>query len=138
MRSILLSMFPFLQVASKPYEDIQIVVIILQFIIAISILNVWVLQYRSMSDQFQEFNLPGWTKNAVGVTKGILCVMLIGGIWMYQLAVIASIGIAISMLFAIIVHMRARHDMSKIIPAIILGALALVVAFMCYRYKFRG
>lgn len=119
-------------------EDLQIIVIVMQFIIALSILNVWVLRYDTIAAQFKEFELPTWVRNIVGIIKGTLCIMLIAGIWYYMLAVIASIGISILMFFAFLSHLRAKHEMSKSLPALGLSILCIVVAILCNHYKFHG
>lgn len=129
----LLSMFPLLDASS---EDIHIVVIVLQFIIALSILNVWVFQYETIVTQFKEFNLPVWLRNVVGGAKAFFCLLLLAGIWVWWLAVIGSLAIALIMAFAIFTHLRAKDPFPKIFPAIVLFALCILVAFLCYKFKF--
>lgn len=116
----------------------QIVVIVLQFIIALSILNVWVFQYDTIVAQFKEFNLPVWLRNAVGWAKAVCCIVLLAGIWVWQLAVAGALAIAVLMIFAILTHLRAKDPFPKIFPAIVLFALCLVVAYLCYHYRFAG
>lgn len=128
-----------LDIAQDPQRDtIQIAVIVLQFIIAISILNVWVLQYAVIKEQFREFQLPDWVRNAVGAAKGVFCIMLIAGIWVWQLAVAGSIAIGVMMLFAILSHIRAKDPFPKIFPAVVLFVLCFLVAIISAVYKFKG
>ncbi len=134
----LLSAFPFLETNPNNIQNIQIVVIVLQFIIALSILNVWVFQYETIVVQFKEFNLPVWLRNAVGWTKAVFCIVLLAGIWVWQLAVVGALAIGMLMVFAILTHLRAKDPFYKIFPAIVLFALCLAVAFLCYQYKFKG
>ena len=119
-------------------ENMQVLTIICQFIIALSILNVWLLRYETIANDFKTFNLPNWLRNVLGLTKGILCIMLIAGIWIYQLAVAASIAIAILMVGAIITHVNAKHSFKKTFPAFGLCLIAVLVAWLSSYYKFKG
>lgn len=119
-------------------ENIQIIAIVCQLVIAISILNVWVLRFETMANDFKTFNFPDWFRNVVGIAKGLLCVLLISGIWMYQMAIIASLSIAIIMLVAVIAHYIAKHSLAKTLPALGLCLLCLVVALLSWHYKFKG
>ncbi len=119
-------------------ENMQIITIIFQLVIAISILNVWVLKFETIANDFKTFNFPDWFRNIVGIAKGLLCVMLIGGIWMYQLAVIASLSISLFMLVAVIAHYIAKHSFSKTLPALGLCLLCFLVAYLSWHYKFKG
>jgi hypothetical protein len=114
----------------------QIVLIILQFFIAYSIFNVWVLRYKTMAADFQTFGYPIWMRNIIGAIKVLLAVMLIYGIWHYQFAVYASIGIAVMMIAAVGVHLVEKDPMKKLMPAIALAVLAIIVAILTNYYKF--
>lgn len=114
----------------------QIVMIILQFFIAFSIFNVWVLRYRTMASDFQQFGLPTWLRNIVGAIKIFFSIMLIAGVWNYSFTIVGGIGIAVLMVSAVAVHIKEKDPVSKMWPAIVLAILAIAVAILAYHFKF--
>ncbi len=116
----------------------QILLIILQFFTAFSIFNVWVLRYRTMADDFRQFGFPSWFRNVIGGIKIFLALMLIAGIWMYQYAVIASIGIAVLMASALFVHLKEKDPFSKLWPALVLTIVSIILAVLVNHYRFVG
>ncbi len=53
---------------------------------------------------------------------------LLIGIWLPWLAELASAGLTLVMLGAVLTHLRTRDPLNKIAPAMVLGVLAIVVA----------
>lgn len=115
--------------------------IIIQFIIAMGIFNVWILRYgkptswrgktaQNMREEFEAYGLPGWSVGLVGFLKLFFAVLLIVGIWYPALVNPAAIGIAILMLGAIVMHIKVKDPLKKSLPAFIMLVLSLIVVMM--------
>ena len=116
------------------------ILIIIQLVIALGILNVWILRYgkatpwrggaaKNMKEEFAIYGLPGWFMMLVGVLKVLFALLLIAGIWFSGLVYPAAIGIAVLMLGAIFMHIKVKDPLKKSLPAFIMFVLALIVAF---------
>lgn len=119
-------------------ENLQMITVMFQLGIAIGILKVWVLRYKSIKEDFKEFGLPDWSRNVIGFTKLFLCLLLLAGIWVYELAVFSSVALFILMVGAVWAHYKARHDFKKSAEAIIVCTLSVFVAIISWKYKFVG
>ena len=54
---------------------------ILQIITATSILFVWIVRYENIIKEFQQYQLPVWLRDLVGILKISLAIMLLIGIY---------------------------------------------------------
>ncbi len=113
----------------------EILRIALQLIVALGILNVWVLRFhqptpfrggaaKTMREEFAAFGLPFWFMYLIGLLKVGLAVELIAAIWIPQLAAPAAIGLGLLMLGALAMHLRVKDPIRKSLPA-------LAVLFLC-------
>jgi quinol-cytochrome oxidoreductase complex cytochrome b subunit len=119
----------------------QIVVTILQLIIALGILNVWLLRFgkpspwrggeaKNMKDEFAVYGLSETAMYGVGFLKILFAVLLIAAIWLPVLTLPASLGLAVLMLGAIVLHFRAGDPASKSLPAGTVLILCLLLAVL--------
>ena len=58
--------------------DILFIVEILQIITASSILFVWTVRYENIIKEFQQYQLPTWLRDMVGILKISFAIMLLG------------------------------------------------------------
>jgi putative oxidoreductase len=79
-------------------------------------------------DNFRHFGYPQWFRVITGSLEVLGGVGLLIGIWLPWLAALASAGLTLVMLGAILTHLRIREPLQKIVLPIVLGALAIVVA----------
>jgi uncharacterized membrane protein YphA (DoxX/SURF4 family) len=116
-----------------------IAVIVIQLVIALGILNVWLLRFgkstewrggsaTNMSEEFAAYGLPAWTVPAVGFLKLACAAALIAGIWVPVLVRPAAIGLAVLMLGAVAMHVKVKDPAKKSLPAFIMLVLCVVVA----------
>ena len=109
----------------------EIAVTVTQIIIALGILNVWVLRFgkptewrggsaTNMKEEFQTYGLPGWTLQAVGLLKLTCAACLVIGIWIP--------GLAILMLGAVAMHVKVKDPLKKSLPALTMLVLSVMVA----------
>ncbi len=114
--------------------------IVLQLVIALGIINVWVLRpgkptpwrpegARNLAEEFRRYGLPDWMRQLVGAAKLSLAVLLILGIWYPILAVAAAIGIAILMAGAVGAHLKIGDPLRKALPSFTLLVLSVLVAY---------
>jgi uncharacterized membrane protein YphA (DoxX/SURF4 family) len=112
------------------------IVLIIQVVIALAILNVWLLRYgkatnyrggsaQSLREEFAVYGLPGWFMGLVGFLKVLFAVLLIAGIWFPAVTKPAAAGMAVLMLGAVLMHVWVKDPLKKALPA--LGMLVLCV-----------
>ena len=112
--------------------------IILNLIIAFTLLNVWLIRrnkqtmYRggdanSMSEEFSTYGLPKWFMYVIGSLKVIIAFLLIIGIWISKLNMYSYILLALLMFGAIIMHLKVKDKIIKSVPAISLLTLLLLL-----------
>ncbi len=119
----------------------EILITILQVLIALSIFNVWLLRYgknsswrggdaRNMKEEFKVYGLPEWFVGVVGSLKLLFALLLIIGIWYPAAVMPAAIGISILMLGAMLMHIKVSDPLVKSIPSFTLLLLSLTVALV--------
>ena len=117
----------------------QTAVMIAQIVIALGIVNVWLLRFgkatsyrggtaTTMREEFAAYGLPPWAVYVIGGLKLILAALLIVGIWVPQLTQPAAIGMAVLMAGAIAMHVKVKDAPLKSLPALCMLALSLFVA----------
>jgi hypothetical protein len=119
----------------------EYLVLIFKIIIAVSILNVWLLRFgkpsqwrggeaSNMKEEFEVYGLPVWFMNVVGGLKIIFALLLLASIWVISLEPIAAYGIAALMLGAVAMHIKAGDPPLKSLPAFSFLILSLMVVFL--------
>ncbi|MCW8850659.1 MAG: DoxX family protein [Melioribacteraceae bacterium] len=118
----------------------ETIISIIQLVIALGILNVWILRFgksstwrggeaKNMKEEFQVYGLPSWFVGVVGFLKVLFALMLIVGLWLPTLVQPAAIGIALLMLGAIVMHTKVKDPATKSLPAFSLLILSVIIAF---------
>lgn len=116
-------------------------IIACQVVIALGLLNVWLLRTgkasawrggdaTNMREEFATYGLPAWAMGVVGFFKITLALLLIVGIWIPALTKPAATGVAVLMAGAIAMHVKVGDAPRKLLPAATLFALSLVVALL--------
>ena len=119
----------------------QTFVTIIQLVIALGILNVWLVRYkkqtgwrggdaRNMKEEFQVYSLPVWFMGVVGFLKIVFAMLLILGVWLPSVTKPAAIGMAILMLGAVAMHIKVKDALKKSLPALSVLLLCLIVAVL--------
>lgn len=115
------------------------IVILIQIIIALGILNVWILRFgkstawrggdaKNMRQEFEVYGLPAWSVGIIGFLKVLLACMLLVGLWTPRLTQPAAIGLGVLMLGAVAMHVKVGDPIKKSLPAFTLLLLCLIVA----------
>jgi predicted signal transduction protein with EAL and GGDEF domain len=103
---------------------------ILQLLVALGLLNVWLVRARSATSyrggdakslkaEFDAYGLPEFAFYAVGALKVGAAIALIAGMWVHGLVRPATIVVAILMLGAIAMHIKVKDPLLKSLPAVI-------------------
>ncbi len=117
------------------------ILIALKLIVALGILNVWLLRsgkataYRgrdakNLREEFAAYGLPFWFMCVVGVLKVGLALALLVSLWIPELAQPAAIGMGALMLGALVMHLKVKDPLSKALPSIAVLAMCVVIALM--------
>lgn len=116
------------------------IVIALQLLVGLSILNVWLIQYKkptkwrggeakTIIEEFHVYGLPTWFCYVVGAAKVLLAIGLLVSIKesMSMLMQPSAIGLGILLAGSVIMHIKIKDPFYKSIPALsFLIACALI------------
>ncbi len=110
-----------------------------QIIIALGILNVWILRYgkstnwragmaTNMREEFEAYGIPFWLMTVIGGIKVTLALLLIAGIWFPALTMPVAICMGLLMVAAVGMHIKVKDPLKKALPAFTLVILCFIVA----------
>ena len=116
----------------------ETVSLIIQIVIALGIINVWLLRYgkatswrggnaTNMKEEFEVYGLPPWFMGVIGGLKLLLATALILGIWLPVLTKPAALGMALLMLGAIAMHLKVKDPLKRSVPAFSMLVLSLIL-----------
>ncbi len=116
----------------------NIVISILQIVVAVGLLNVWLLRFqrstpyrggdaRSMREEFEVYGLPGWFRYVIGTLKVGSALCLIAGLWLRFLVFPSALLISLLMLGALAMHVKIRDPLKKSVPALVMLALSIAI-----------
>ena len=121
----------------------EILLIVLKLVVALGILNVWVLRrvqptpYRgkdaqTLREEFAAYGLPGWVYSAVGVVKIALALTLLGSIWKpeLELAKYSALALGGIMVVAFGMHLKVSDPAVKSLPALAVLAMCLGIVLL--------
>ena len=114
--------------------------IAIQVIIAVSIFNVWFLNFSkstpfrggdagNMEDEFKAYGLPSWFMKVIGFLKVSLAIALLAGIYYPELVMPAAAGMALLMSGAVSMHFKVKDPVKKAFPAFTFLVLSLILIF---------
>jgi hypothetical protein len=114
--------------------------ILLKLIVAISLLNVWLLQKdkptrwrggsaQNIKEEFKVYGLPLWMCYLVGSLKVGLALVLIVSIWVPELSRPAALGLAILLTGSVLMHFKISDPLYKSFPAFLFLCMCLAIAF---------
>ena len=106
--------------------SIELIVSVLKIIIVASIFFVWVVRYANIIKEFEEYGLPNWFRDFMGIIKLSASVMIISG--QTDLILIATGTLSILMLAAFLTHIKANHTVIQMLPSFSLMASSIIIA----------
>lgn len=119
----------------------EYVVIALQLIVALGILNVWLLRSgkatafrggdaKTLRQEFAAYGLPFWFMCVIGVLKVGLALALLAGIWNHRITQPAAIGMGALMMGAFVMHLKVKDPITKAMPSIVVLAMCAAIALI--------
>lgn len=111
---------------------LEIITILVQVIIAISVAFVWILRMHNVEREFRQFGLSLKVRSFVGFSKTALATLLIVGVWYSEFTFYAAVGMAFFMLAAQYFHWNAKNPIAQKIPSFVLLVLSIFVALSSY------
>jgi|694.fasta_scaffold85652_3 hypothetical protein len=107
------------------------ITIFLQLIVALGLLNVWVIRsnqetpYRgsnasTLKNEFAAYGLPLWSFYVIGFIKITSALLLLLGLWIPFLVFPSALVVSLLMLGAICMHVKVRDPLTKSLPALIM------------------
>ena len=111
----------------------QDLTIVLQALVAASVIFVWVVRYENIVQEFKQYGLPDWLRDLVGILKLTFALLLLLGIQRSFLAMIGGLGVAGLMGCAFAIHLRVKNPAFKMLPSLTLLVLSLIIAVINYR-----
>jgi ABC-type multidrug transport system permease subunit len=116
----------------------SILPIALQIIVALGLLNVWLIrikkstdyrggQAQNLKDEFAAYGLPSWVFYVVGGLKILSAVALLAGLWLSSITYFAAIVVVLLMVGAIGMHVKIKDPFKKSIPAILMLVMSLTI-----------
>jgi DoxX-like family len=120
---------------------VEYFLIALQLIVALGILNVWMLRSgkatpfrggnaRTLREEFAAYGLPFWFMCVIGGLKVSLALALIAAIWIHPVAQPAAICLGLLMLGAFLMHLKVKDPISKALPSIAVLAMCAAIALL--------
>lgn len=116
---------------------------LLQVILALGLLNVWLVRprsetayrggaARSLEEEFGAYGLPGWAFYVVGALKLGIAVVLLAGLWIPSLVPPAAACLVLLMLGAIAMHLKIGDPPIKSLPALLMLALSGSLLYLTF------
>ena len=110
--------------------NIEIFINILKIISTVTIFFVWAFRYENIIKEFNEYGLPDWLRDFVGILKLSFSAMLISS--SDELILIGSAGISILMFCALGTHVRINNKLFKMIPSLTLMSFSIIIFTSTY------
>ena len=119
------------------------IVIALQLLVGLSILNVWLIQYKkptkwrggeakTIIEEFHVYGLPTWFCYAVGAAKVLFAIGLLASIWFPELMVPSAIGLGALLAGSVVMHIKIKDPFYKSIPALSFLVACVLIAISPY------
>lgn len=121
-------------------DNALILLIALKVIVALGILNVWLLRSgkatafrggtaKTLRAEFATYGMPAWSFFAIGGLKIALALALLISIPYQSVAQPAAITLGLLMLGAFVMHLKVKDPMSKSLPSLAVLAMCATIAF---------
>ena len=101
---------------------------LIKVVVMISVFFVWVIRYDNIIKEFEQYELPNWLRDLVGIIK-LISVYLIN-FSSPELAKAGAAAVALLMLAAMGTHLRVKNPIHKMIPSTILCAICTTLFFI--------
>ena len=105
--------------------EINVLLDALKIIVTSAIFFVWFIRYDNIKKEFEEYNLPTWFRDLVGILKISFSIMIHSN--NIDIVLIGSLGILALMFGAVITHIRMKNNFRKYIASV---AMLTITSFI--------
>jgi len=117
------------------------VIIILKIVVALSILNVWLVQQnkptkwrggaaKTIKEEFKVYGLPDWSCYLIGALKVLLAIGLLLSVWFTNIEKEMSIGLALLLTSSVLMHIKIKDPLYKSFPATLFLIMCLLIIYL--------
>ncbi len=111
---------------------------VLQIIVALGLLNVWLLRYsktsvyrggqaKNFKEEFAAYGLPGWFLYFIGALKIGSAIALLAGLWIHSIVLGAAVLVCLLMLGALAMHIKVKDPVGKSVPALVMLLMSATI-----------
>ena len=100
---------------------------LIKVVVMVSVIFVWVVRYDNIIKEFEQYKLPNWLRDLVGIIKLISVYLINFGSG--QLPKLGAITIVLLMFSAMLTHLRVKNPMHKMIPSTVLCGICAYLFF---------
>jgi len=113
---------------------------IVQVILALGLLNVWLLRFNqrtayrgsdahNMKEEFRAYGLPSGSVYFIGALKLLCAFGLLAAFWIPELLLPSGVLLSALMIGAIAMHLKVRDPLIRSLPAVCMLSMAIFVLF---------
>ena len=113
-------------------SDTLFLVAFLQIITASSVFFVWVVRYGNIIEEFEQYKLPTWLRDLVGIFKISFGIMLLIGVFDERFKFIGAGGLSLLMIAALLTHLKVKNQIYKALPAVTLLSFSVIILLSYY------
>lgn len=113
-------------------SDTLFLVALLQIITASSVFFVWVVRYGNIIEEFEQYKLPTWLRDLVGIFKISFGIMLLIGVFDERFKFIGAGGLSLLMIAALLTHLKVKNQIYKALPAATLFSFSAIILLSYY------
>ena len=113
-------------------SDTLFLVALLQIITASSVFFVWVVRYGNIIKEFEQYKLPTWLRDLVGIFKISFGIMLLIGVFDERFKFIGAGGLSLLMIAALLTHLKVKNQIHKALPAATLLSFSVIILLSYY------
>ncbi|MGB2402002.1 MAG: DoxX family protein [Akkermansiaceae bacterium] len=119
----------------------EILATVLQVIVALGLLNVWLIRARkstpyrggeseTIKEEFATYDLPAYMMYLVGGLKILIAIAMIAGIWIDALLVPAGSMLMVLMIGAYAMHLKVKDPVKKAVPSLLMLGMAIAITLI--------
>ena len=107
--------------------SLDILIELIKIVSSVAIFFVWVVRYKNIRKEFEDYNLPTWLRDLTGILK-------LSFAWMLHssdpiIVVAGSSGITLLMLSAVVTHVRLKSTFRRYIASVTMLLLSITILY---------
>ena len=112
--------------------NIELLTTVLKIVISTALFFVWVVRYGNIIKEFEQYKLPTWLRDLVGIFKISFGIMLLIGVFDERFKFIGAGGLSLLMIAALLTHLKVKNQIYKALPAATLLSFSAIILLSYY------